>query len=169
MSVQPFDEAGEHPGDLFEVGLELPVLGRLKEFLAAGQLKQRNALLHAAAGDAEEVLPVGLGEAAVAFGDVGGDGQGGPVELVGQEEVTSREALGQRADGVGESDGLLVDLELLEGEGHGFPFRRGAYPNSERVERRKETAGEAAALASVGALTKASASSLLSTFYSLLL
>jgi len=46
----------------------------LKQVLASGQLEQWHTLLYAASGYAEKVLPVGLGEAAVAFGDVGGDG-----------------------------------------------------------------------------------------------
>lgn len=58
----------------------------------------------------------------VALGDVGDDGQGGAVELVGEEEVAARETYGQRADGVGEGDGLLVDLEPFKGEGHGGEF-----------------------------------------------
>ena len=104
---------------MLEISLGPLVPARRKAFLPAGQFEQRDALLHAATRDAEGVLPIGLREAAVALGDVGGDGQGGAVELVGQEEVPAGEALGQRADGVGEGDGLLVNLELLEGEGHG--------------------------------------------------
>jgi hypothetical protein len=46
-------------------------------------------------------------------------GRGGAIELVGQKKVPAREALGQRAHGIREGDGLLIDLELFEGEGHG--------------------------------------------------
>jgi len=121
--VQPVNEAGEHPGNLLKIGLELLVPGRLKQLLSGGQFEQRNALLHAAAGDAEEVLSVGLGESAVAFGDVGGDGQGRAIELVGQEEVPARKAFRQRADGIGEGHGFLIDDQLFKDEGHSFPFR----------------------------------------------
>ena len=72
--VQARDEPGEHPGDLLDVGLELPMVVPLKQVLASGQLEQWHTLLCAAAGDAEEVAAVGLREAAVALGDVGGDG-----------------------------------------------------------------------------------------------
>ena len=88
------------------------------EFLAACQFQQWYALLHAAASDAEKVLSVWFRESAVAFSNVGGSGQGCTVELISQEEVAAREALGQRADGIREGDSLLIDLELLECEGH---------------------------------------------------
>ena len=57
-------------------------------------------------------------EAAVAFGDVGGDGRGGAVELVSEEAVAAGEVFGSQADLVCEIDGLLVDDELFEREGH---------------------------------------------------
>lgn len=73
-------------------------------------------------------------EAAVAFGDIRGDGQSGTVELVAEKEVAARELLGQRSGLVGEIDGFLIDGELLEKE------RRVYVP--QRVESREETAGE---------------------------
>jgi hypothetical protein len=59
-----------------------------------------------------------LRETAIAFGDVGGDGEGRAVELVGEEVLTAWEVLGEGADGVREVYGLLVDLEFFKGEGH---------------------------------------------------
>ena len=84
----------------------------------AGQFKEWDAFVDGAAGDAEEVFAVGLCEAAVAFGDVGGDGRGGAVELVSEEAVAAGEIFGSQADLVCEIDGLLVDDEFLEREGH---------------------------------------------------
>ena len=66
---------------------------RLKRFLTGGQFKQRHAFLYAASRDAEEVLSIWLGEPPVAFGDVGGDGERGAVELVGEEEVAAGKPL----------------------------------------------------------------------------
>ena len=60
--------------------------------------QQRHAFLDRTAGDAEEVFAVGFCEATVAFGDVGRNGQGCAVELVGKESVTAGEVLGSRAD-----------------------------------------------------------------------
>ena len=74
--------------------------------------------MHGASRDAKEVLAVGLGEAAVTLGYVGGDGEGGSVELTDQETVSPREFLGGLADFVGEVECLLVDEKLLEGERH---------------------------------------------------
>jgi len=48
--------------------------------------EQLNAFLHGVPRDAEEVLPVGLGKPAVPFGNIGGDGQSGAVNLIGQEK-----------------------------------------------------------------------------------
>ena len=55
------------------------------QIVPARQFEQRNAFLHRATGDREEVAPVGLREAPVALGEVGRDRKGGPVELVRQE------------------------------------------------------------------------------------
>jgi len=41
----------------------------------------------------------------------------------GQEEVASREALSQCCDPVGQIDGFLVDLKILEHERHAQPQR----------------------------------------------
>jgi hypothetical protein len=116
--VQAGYQAGQHAGELGESGLEFIMAGRFHQALPGGDLKQWDALLHAAAGNAEEVSPVWLREAAVAFGDVGGDGDSRSVKLVGEEEVAAGEGFGQRADGVGERNGFLVDDQLFEGEGH---------------------------------------------------
>ena len=58
--------------------------------------------------DAEEVLAVRYGEAAVAFGDVGGDREGSAVQLVGKKAVTAGERFGSRTDLVCEIDRFLV-------------------------------------------------------------
>jgi hypothetical protein len=71
-----------------------------------------------AAGNRAEVLAVRLGEAAVALRQVGGHGQGGAVELVGQAAVPAWERLRQRGDLIGEIDRLLVDGQFLEGWGY---------------------------------------------------
>ena len=42
----------------------------------------------------------------------------GSIQLVDEKTVTTREALAQCRDFVSEIDGLLVDIELLEHEGH---------------------------------------------------
>ncbi len=97
----------------------------LKQLLTVGQFQQWHALLHTTTGDAEEILPVGFGESAVAFGNVGGDRQRETVELVGQEEVAARKALGQRAYGIGEGDGFLVDKKFFECEGHSRSITNG--------------------------------------------
>jgi len=47
---------------------------------------------------------IGFCESAVAFGEVGRDGHGGAIELVGEEAVASREGFGDCEDVVGEVD-----------------------------------------------------------------
>ena len=66
----------------------------------------------------EEVLAIGLGESAIALGNVGGDREGGAVELVNEKTVTTVELLGGRTNCVGKAQGLLVDQQLLELERH---------------------------------------------------
>jgi hypothetical protein len=67
----------------------------------------------------------------------------GAVELVGQKEVAAREALGQCADGIGECDGFLIDLELFEGKGHGENLSLCPESRKEKVDRRRgRDAGE---------------------------
>jgi len=81
---------------------------------AAGQFEQWDAFLHGVAVDAEEVLAVGLCEAAVAFGDVGGNRKGGAVQLISEEAIAAGEVFGTPADWVCEINGLLVDDQFLE-------------------------------------------------------
>jgi len=95
---------------------------------------------------------------------VGGDGQGGAVELVGQEEVAARNALGQRADGVGEGDGLLVDHQPFESEGHGESISPCPESRKEKVDRRRSLVAGGRRCAHQGVSLF-----LLSTFSSLLL
>jgi len=83
--------------------------------LSHAQFEQWNAFLHGAPRDAEEVLPVGLGKPAVPLGNIGGDGQSGTVELVGQKKVTAREAFGQGAYGIGKGDRFLIDKKFEAG------------------------------------------------------
>ena len=103
-----------------------------EQFAAEGEFEEGNAFLDRAAGDAEEVFSVGFREAAVAFGDVGGDGEGGAVELVGEEAVAAGEGFGSGADLVCEIDGSLVDDEFLEGESHRRGLRTGAGASESR-------------------------------------
>jgi len=58
--------------------------------LPRGEIQERNALLRATTSDSEEVFAIGFREAAVAFGNVGNDGQGCAVELVGEEKKYPR-------------------------------------------------------------------------------
>ena len=59
----------------------------------------------------------------------------GAVELVGKEAVATGEAFGQGAGAVGEVNGLLLDVQLLEHEGHGrTPFsERGVGDQGEQM------------------------------------
>ncbi len=97
----------------------MAMIGVGQQSAAASQLQEGDAFLRRTACNAKEVASVALGEAAVPFRDVGGDGQGGAVKLIDEESVTARERLGVGTDGVGEVDGFLVDEELFEREGHG--------------------------------------------------
>ena len=57
-----------------------------------------DALSDGPAGDAEEVLPITLGEAAIPFGEVGGDGEGRTIQLVTQDVETARKSSRQARD-----------------------------------------------------------------------
>jgi len=96
-----------------------------------GKLQERNAFLHRAPRDAEKVSAVGFGEATVSFGDVGGDREGGPVELISQKAVSAREAFGSGTDFVGEVDGPLVDESFSKAKDMRGPREK------KRVESRK--------------------------------
>ncbi len=68
--------------------------------------------------DSEEVSSVGLGESTIAFSDVCRYREGGSIELKGEKPVSASEFLGVFADRIGEIDGLLIDQQFLEAEGH---------------------------------------------------
>jgi len=111
-------EAGGHLGDLLEFGIECLMSGCFQQSLSSGQFKKRHALLDTSAGDAEEVLPIRFCEATISFGDVRGNRQGRTVEWIRQEEVSAWESLCQTADGIGEVNGLLLDMQFFKGKGH---------------------------------------------------
>ena len=124
---QAFEQSCKHPGDFFEFGAKLGVLELVDESVSVSNGKQRNTLLSRTAGNDEEALSIRLGEAAVAFGEIGGDGEGGAVELINQEVVSSREIFGEGGKAVGEIDCFLIDLKVFKHEGHrGHPAVRRA-------------------------------------------
>jgi len=88
--------------------------------MASGQKGKRDRAIFVREVDVglELLMPIGLGEAAVALGEVGGDGNRRSVELVGQEVEAARELSRQVRDAIREVDSPLVDLEVLEHEGH---------------------------------------------------
>jgi hypothetical protein len=95
---QALDEPREHAGNLLERRLQRGMLIFRNQLSAAGHLKQRNALLRRATRVSEGVAPVGLGEATVAFADVGRDGEGCAIQLIDEEAVTGLEVLSTGAD-----------------------------------------------------------------------
>lgn len=82
---------------------------RLDQRLAGSKFQEWNAFLNAASCDSEEIASVGFGETAVAFRNIGGNGERCSAELVAQEEIAAREFTRDGANRVGEGDGLLVD------------------------------------------------------------
>ena len=76
---------------------------------SVGYLKQRYAFLHGASGDHEKILSTRDGEASIAFGDVGRDGNGIAVQLIRQKAVTSRELFGNSAGLIRVRNGFLID------------------------------------------------------------
>lgn len=61
-------------------------------------------------GDGEELLAVVGVPAAVAFSDVQGDGEGGAIELVGEEIGAFGEGGGELDDAGRKGEGFLVDI-----------------------------------------------------------
>ena len=104
-------------------------LPRVNELTTSRQFEKRQTLEDRSARDAEELLAIGFREPAVAFGKVGGDGYGCAVELIGEEAVAAGEVLGGGEDLVGEVDGLLVDDEVLDDEGHPRRLRSASCPH----------------------------------------
>ena len=90
------------------------------------QFEQGHAFLDRASRNPKEVPSIGFGEPAVSFGNVGGDGERGTVELVDEKTVTAWKAFGALTNCVSEVDRILVDDELFEGERHepGPRFRK---------------------------------------------
>ena len=116
--VEAVDQAGEHAGNLFQLRLELGMQWGRDEAPALRDLQQRHAFLSRTAGDRKEVLSVRLGESAISLGQICGNRQRRPVELVDEEVVTTGELLRLRSHTVSEIDGLLIDLQVFEHECH---------------------------------------------------
>jgi hypothetical protein len=77
-----------------------------------------DTLLYGTAGYAEEMLAVRLGETAIAFRDVGSNGQRCAVHLVGQMVVSGWKLFSQVTNLVSEVYRLLIDQKFLKGECH---------------------------------------------------
>jgi len=58
-----------------ELRFEFRVAGVRQEGAAAGEFQEWDAFMDRTSGDGEEVLAIGFGEVAVAFGDVGRNGR----------------------------------------------------------------------------------------------
>jgi hypothetical protein len=137
--IQTVDEAADHLGNYFKLFAQSGVPGFVDKATPPSHLQQRYTFLGRSARNYEEVAAVGLGETPVAFGQIRGDGQGGPIQLIYEEVVTARKPLSECRDTVCQIDGLLVDLQVLEHEGHGATSRKNNL-NSRTGE--QETAGE---------------------------
>jgi hypothetical protein len=86
--------------------------------------------------DREKVLSVRFGESAVAFGEIRRDRHRRAIQLVDEEVVVPRKLLRQAGDLIGEVDGFLVNLQVLEHERHA------KRPEEESRTGEQETAGE---------------------------
>ena len=64
------------------------------------------------------MLAIRLCESAVAFGNIGGNGQGRSIQLVCKKVVSPWETPGQTCNLIGEVYGFLVDIKVLEHERH---------------------------------------------------
>ncbi len=93
--------------------------GIVQEFIEIGDVEKRNTLEEGAPGDDEEMLPVGLGETAVAFRDIGGNGCSRAIKLIGKEIESAWTGLGECNNRVGKFYGVLINTQLLEQESHG--------------------------------------------------
>ena len=75
LVFQIIDQTAEHSRDFFQHRLQLFVVLRCQQLSAECQFHQRDTFLNGTSGDSEEIAAVGFGETAVAFCDVGGDGE----------------------------------------------------------------------------------------------
>jgi hypothetical protein len=115
--------ATDHLGDDFYPLTQFET-GRFgQELPAKGEFHKGHAFLSRCAGDNEEILPIGLGESAIALGDIRGNRQRGAVQLIGEEIMAAREGLGESGDFFGEIQGLLIDRQIFEHEGHERAYR----------------------------------------------
>lgn len=90
--VQAVDQAADHLGDAFEALSESEGRRFLHKPAPAGDLQQRHAFLRRSSGDGEEVSAVGLCETTIPLGQVGGDREGGAIQLVNEEAITAGKA-----------------------------------------------------------------------------
>ena len=116
--VQARDQPGDHLGDDFELSSQVRSRVLFDKPFPKSKFQKWDAFLRRAPSDCEEILSVGLCEPAVALGDVRGDRQGRPVQLIGQEVVPAGETFGQRCNLIDEVDCLLIHVQVLEHEGH---------------------------------------------------
>ena len=76
------DQPADHLRDYLDPPAQLRVVGLLDEALTTCQLQKWDTFLGRGPGNDEKVCPIGFGETPLAFGEVGGDRDGGTVELI---------------------------------------------------------------------------------------
>jgi hypothetical protein len=118
LFLPSIDQARQHPGDLFQSRLELFVRRGLQQLSSQCQFQQRDTFLHRASGDAEKVLSVRFGEAAIAFSNIRSNRHRRAIQLVDEKAIAPGKLLGASTDLVGEINRLLIDEEFFERERH---------------------------------------------------
>lgn len=111
--MKGFCEVVEHSAEVFGEGESVFGLGACEEVCLFGDEELGLDFGGGACGDEEEASEVGGGVARVAFGDVGGDGDGGAAELVAEGVAFFRgEFFGEVVDGHDEAHGEFPDFEV---------------------------------------------------------
>jgi hypothetical protein len=72
----------------------------------------------------KKFFAIGLRKPAIAFGDIGGDGERGSIQLIYEKAVTTGKLFGVLANTISEVDRFLVYDQFLEGESHADDSRK---------------------------------------------
>ena len=100
------------------------MLGIIEQSSPSCDFQQWNALLHGTTGNCEEVLSNRIRKPAVALSQIRRNRQCRAIKLIGQKAEATRKALSEQGNRVSQRYSLLVDLQILEHEGHLLSSRR---------------------------------------------
>jgi hypothetical protein len=112
------NQSREHLADLTQIVLQGRALVMANQLLSTAKIKDWHTLKCGSPRDSKEISSISFMISAIAFSDICGNRQCGPIQLVSQIVIPPREFFRKAAYFFGKCKRLLVNLQILEEKSH---------------------------------------------------